>query len=105
MPRKPRFQVPGVPAHVVQRGNNRQPIFFEPSDYSAYLSWLHEGLKRYGCELHAYVLMTNHVRLLLTPKKTDSAGLLMKRLGHRYVRYVNRFYRRSGTLWEGGFQS
>lgn len=61
--------------------------------------------RKYGCDVHAYVLMTNHVHLLLTPKKIDSAGLLMKHLGQRYVQYINRVYRRSGTLWEGRFRS
>ena len=68
MPRKPRFYLPDVPVHVVQRGNNRQPIFFEAGDYRAYLDWLHEALKHCGCALHTYVLMTNHVHLLLSPE-------------------------------------
>ncbi len=67
MPRKPRFFVPGLAAHVIQRGNNRQAIVFEPADYELYLSLLVEGRDRYACSIHAYVLMTNHVHLLLTP--------------------------------------
>lgn len=64
-----------------------------------------EQAEKYGCEIHAYVLMTNHVHLLLTSEKEDSAALLMKNLGQRYVQYINRTYRRSGTLWEGRFRS
>jgi putative transposase len=60
MPRKPRFFLPSVPVHVVQRGNNRQAVFYDDSDYRVYLNWLREGAERYGCDIHAYVLMTNH---------------------------------------------
>ena len=67
MPRKPRFYVPGMPAHVVQRGNNRQPCFFDDNDYLTYLDWLRESADKAGCQIHAYVLMTNHVHLLATP--------------------------------------
>lgn len=105
MPRKPRFQMPGLPAHVVQRGNNRQAIFFESSDYAAYLSWLGEGLERYGCELHAYVLMTNHVHLLVTPESRDGIGRLLQYVGRHYVPYINHSYGRTGTLWEGRYKA
>ena len=76
MPRKPRYFLPGVPVHIVQRGNNRQAIFFDDQDYHAYLQWLGEALVKYDCSLHAYVLMTNHVHLLITPPKKES---LMKK--------------------------
>jgi len=105
MPRRPRIIVPDIPVHVIQRGNNRQPCFFAEEDYRFYLEWLHEYACITGCLVHAYVLMTNHVHLLLTPKESDSAGELMKRLGQRYVQYINRTYQRSGTLWEGRFRS
>jgi putative transposase len=74
-------------------------------DYQTYLEWLYEFAKTTECAVHAYVLMTNHVHLLVTPKKKESIGLLMKRLGQRYVQYINRTYKRSGTLWEGRFRS
>jgi putative transposase len=75
-------------------------------DYLFYRHHLRELATRFGCALHAYVLMTNHVHPLLTPAtKADNASLLMKHLGQRYVQYVNRSYRRSGTLWEGRFRS
>jgi len=66
---------------------------------------LHDYAKVSGCAIHAFTLMTNHVHLLLTPKQKYSAGELMKRLGQRYVQYINRTYNRSGTLWEGRFRS
>ena len=68
MPRKPRFYLPGIPAHVIQRGNSRQAVFFSDEDYAAYLDWLKEGAEKDGCALHADVLMTNHVHLLMTPE-------------------------------------
>ncbi len=105
MPRRPRIIIPDVPLHIIQRGNNRQPCFYSDEDYSLYLEWLQEYSLDSGCSIHAYVLMTNHVHLLLTPADATSAGLLMKRLGQRYVQYINRTYQRSGTLWEGRFRS
>ena len=105
MPRKPRFFLPDVPVHVVQRGNNRQAVFFDDSDYRAYLSWIREGCERYGCEIHAYVLMTNHVHLLATPQATNSISRMLQYVGRRYVPYINHTYGRTGTLWEGRFKA
>ena len=105
MPRRPRIIVPGIPLHIIQRGNNRQACFFADEDYLFYLDWLKEYAQGSGCLIHAFVLMTNHVHLLLTPRFSYSAGELMKRLGQRYVQYVNKTYKRSGTLWEGRFRS
>ncbi len=105
MPRKPRFFLKGVPCHIVQRGNNREPIFFEKEDYLSYLEWLEEALLRYDCQLHAYVLMTNHVHLLITPNSKDGISLTMQYVGRHYVPYINHMYDRSGTLWEGRFKA
>jgi putative transposase len=97
--------MPGVPLHIIQRGNNRQSCFFADEDYGFYLEWLKDYSQKTDCSIHAYALMTNHVHLLLTPQKVESAGNLMKLLGQRYVQYINRTYKRSGTLWEGRFRS
>ena len=105
MARMPRIVVPGVPLHVTQRGNNRQPIFFADRDYARFLVDLREAAARHACAVHAYVLMTNHVHLLLTPSDTNGPARLMQALGRRYVRYVNLRYARTGTLWEGRFRS
>ncbi len=105
MPRRPRVSLPEVPHHIIQRGNNRSACFYSPEDYQLYLDWLAEYSRQYDCLVHAFVLMTNHVHLLLTPKNKDGIGRLMKRLGQRYVQYINRTYGRSGTLWEGRFRS
>jgi putative transposase len=91
--------------HLIQRGNNRSACFFAEDDYQFYLDNLGGVCGKYKVELHAYVLMTNHVRLLMTPKVGEGPSQVMKHRGQRYVQYVNRTYRRSGTLWEGRFRS
>lgn len=105
MPRRARLTLQGVPLHLIQRGNNRQACFFADDDYRFYLDRLAEYAGKIGCHIHAYVLMTNHVHLLVSADRAESPGALMKALGQRYVQYVNRAYRRSGTLWEGRFRS
>ena len=91
--------------HIVQRGHNREPCFFGEEDYCSYLHWLGEALGEAQCALHAYVLMTNHVHLLLTPKKAEAVPRLIISLGRRYVQYINRSYRRTGTLWDSRYKS
>lgn len=93
------------PLHIVQRGINRNPCFFSESDYREYLRYLAEFSNRFGCSVHAYCLMTNHVHMLVTPHAQDSCALLMKNLGQCYVQAVNYRLERSGTLWEGRFHS
>ena len=105
MPRRARLRIADMPLHIIQRGNNRSACFFADADYLVYLRHLHELAARFACAVHAYVLMTNHVHLLLTAHEPDGASNLMKHLGQRYVQYVNRSYKRSGTLWEGRFRS
>ena len=105
MPRRPRVHLDGVPLHIVQRGHNREPCFLNEEDYGAYLHWLGEALGESQCALHAYVLMTNHVHLLLTPKKAAAVPRLVIALGRRYVQYINRTYRRTGTLWDSRYKS
>jgi putative transposase len=95
----------GLPVHIIQRGNNRQACFFADDDYLFFLDCLVKIAKRFRCALHACVLMTNHFHLLLTSELEAGPSLLMKFLGQRYVQYVNRAYRRSGSLWEGRFRS
>ncbi len=94
-----------VPVHVIQRGHNRAACFFEAADYVFYLEHLKVLAARFECAVHAYCLMTNHVHLLLTSATAEGCALLMKHLAQAYAQYVNRRYRRSGTLWEGRFRS
>ncbi len=105
MARLPRTVVPGLPQHVIQRGNNRQDVFFAESDHRLYLDSLQLAAERYNCAIHSYVLMTNHVHLLITPNGKESLSCLMQSVGRRYVRHINTTYHRTGTLWEGRFRS
>ena len=105
MPRKPRFNLPGIPQHIIQRGNNREPCFLADEDYERYLSDLSEVASKFNCHIHAYVLMTNHVHLLATPMLEHGLSQMMQALGRRYVRYFNHRYQRTGTLWEGRYKS
>ena len=105
MPRRIRIHLAGQPVHLVQRGHNRDACFFNDEDYLAYCEWLGEALKKTGCTLHAYVLMTNHVHLLLTPPHPESVAQLFVSLGRRYVQYINKTYRRTGTLWDSRYKS
>ncbi len=103
MARMPRFILPGHPQHVVQRGNNRQVIFCDEVDYWFYLEKLGEAAKKHSCQIHAYVLMTNHVHLLVTPDTENGISKMM--LGRYYVQYFNCKYKRTGTLWEGRYKA
>jgi len=105
MARRPRLILSEIPLHIIQRGNDRSVCFYAEADFLFYLDWLARAAHDTGCAVHAYCLMTNHVHLLLTASTPDGPGALMKLLGQRYVQYVNRTYRRSGTLWEGRFRS
>jgi len=105
MPRMPRPIVPGQPLHLIQRGHNRSASFHDRHDFAFYLRVLTEESRRAGCAIHAYVLMTNHVHLLITPDSKDGPARMMQRLGRRYVRYFNKRRGRTGTLWEGRYRS
>lgn len=105
MARQPRLDLPGIPQHVVQRGNNRLPCFLDDDDRQRYLTLLREALLDTGCKLHAYVLMDNHVHLLLSPPAISAIGRLMQKLGRGYVGQFNARHRRTGTLWEGRYKA
>lgn len=105
MARLPRYVIPGQPQHVIQRGNNRTPIFGAKEDYLFYLECLKQAAQAHDLAIHAYVLMTNHVHLLATPGHETSIGKTLQSLGRRYVQYFNYTYRRTGTLWEGRYKA
>jgi len=105
MPRAGRYFLPEQTLHVIQRGNNRGAVFFADDDYRRYRQWLVEAAAEHGCAVHAYVLMTNHVHLLVTPRSGHGLPRTMQSLGRRYVRHVNDTYRRTGTLWEGRYRA
>jgi putative transposase len=104
MPRRPRLDLPNIPQHIIQRGNDRQPCFFADVDRLRYLDDLREICTKEDYAVHAYVLMTNHVHLLATPSSGGQIGRLMQALGRRYVRFVNDRYRRTGTLWDANWR-
>ncbi len=105
MARQPRYALSGQPQHVIQRGNNRSPIFFAEEDYRQYLHWLQVAAAQHRAQVHAYVLMTNHVHLLVTPQASDSIPKVLQSVGRRYVQYINYMYQRTGTLWEGRYRA
>lgn len=105
MARLPRLDLVGIAQHVVQRGNNRMPCFLDDDDRRRYLHGLTECLRRFECEPHAYVLMSNHVHLLLTPAARGAVSRLMQTFGRNYARLFNARHQRTGTLWEGRFKS
>ncbi len=95
----------GVPQHVIQRGNNRQVCFGSEDDMRVYLHWLKEYAGKCKVDVHAWVLMSNHVHLLCTPRAQDAVSRMMQAIGRMYVRYFNYTYQRTGTLWEGRYKS
>lgn len=105
MPRRARAHVPGYPLHVVQRGHNRQPCFIDESGYRLYLSLLEHLHGDFGCAIHAFVLMPNHVHLLLTPDSAPGASELMRHLNLRFARIMNGKHHKTGSPWEGRFWS
>lgn len=105
MARLPRLTVPGYPHHVIQRGNNRQPIVLSDADRETLLGLVADNALKHRVALHAYVLMDNDFHLLLTPETEDGVPQMMQAVGRRYVRYFNDLHHRSGTLWEGRYKS
>lgn len=105
MPRQPRFVLIGHPQHVIIRGNDREPIFYVDKDYQYYLEKLEQACNKHECEVHAYVLMTNHVHLLITPYRENGVSKAIQMLGRYYVQYFNKSYKRTGTLWEGRYKA
>jgi putative transposase len=105
VPRRSRMYVPGLPYHIVQRGNNREACFIEAENYQFYLELWKSISRRYGCAVHAWCLMTNHIHFLVTPASKESISSTMKVVGSRYACYINKRYGRTGTLWEGRHRS
>jgi len=105
MARRHRLYLAGCAQHIIQRGNNREACFHADDDYRTYLYHLKRSAEKFGVKIHAFVLMTNHVHLLVTPEEESSAGRMMQALGRQYVQYFNFSYQRTGTLWEGRYKS
>ena len=105
MARLPRLTLPDYPHHIIQRGNNRQPIFIDRQDFERMLALLADSARQCAVVLHAYVLMDNHFHLLATPTTADALPKMMQAVGRSYVRYFNHRHGRSGTLWEGRYRA
>ena len=105
MARQPRYVLPGQPQLIIERGNNRSAVFVREDDYRFYKHCLAEAATKHACDVHAYVLMPNHVHLLLTPWQANSISKTLQSATCRYAQYVNSTYRRTGSLWEGRYRS
>jgi putative transposase len=105
MARQPRLDLPGIAQHIVQRGVDRRACFEVESDYDNYLTELSDASIKHDCAVHAYVLMTNHVHLLVTPRTLGAVSRMMQAIGRRYVARFNLRHARTGTLWQGRFKA
>jgi len=105
MARMPRFFLPHTPIHVIVRGNNRAPIVIDDIDRAFLRSSLRHAAAKRGVSIHAYVLMTNHFHLLVTPFTKGSLSQMMQAVGRVYVHYFNEKHVRTGTLWEGRYKA
>lgn len=105
MPRQPRYLVPDIPQHVIQRGVNRQAVFFDEGDYQLYLATLFDAAEQFGCQIHAFALMTNHTHLLVTPMAERAIPQVIQAIGRSYVQAINKKHDRTGTLWEGRYRA
>ena len=105
MPRQARLEIPGIPLHITQRGVNRCAIFLDDDDRRHYLGLLAQSARQHALRIHAYVLMDNHVHLLVSADEAGRISRAMRQLGQNYVTAFNRRHRRTGTLWEGRFKS
>jgi putative transposase len=105
MARLPRLVLPGQPHHIIQRGNNRQPVFLDDEDYMRFLGWMREAARTYKVSVHAYVLMPNHMHLLASPVEANGLAQMMQWIGRKYVPYFNQKHNRVGTLWQGRFKT
>jgi putative transposase len=105
MARLPRLVIPNQPLHIMHRGNNRQGIFESEEDIVRIKEDICYALEKSGCQLHTYVIMTNHLHLLLTPESKEQLAVFMQAMANKYVRYFNAKHRRTGTIWEGRYKS
>ena len=105
MARLPRIVIPHQPLHVMHRGNNQQDIFLTDDDMARIKNDIGQALDKSKCSLHAYVIMTNHLHLLITPEDKYQLSTFMQTMANRYVRYFNKLNNRTGTIWEGRYKS
>ena len=105
MARIARIVIPDVPHHVTQRGNRREPVFFEDGDYARYLAFLGEGAEKSGTKILAYCLMPNHVHLIVVPRHANGLRELFADAHRKYTNFINWRHKWTGHLWQGRFGS
>ncbi len=105
MARLPRLVIPHQLHHIVQKSNDGKIIFVDSEDHEMFLFWLSSAVRQFQVAIHAYVLMPDHLHLLLTPSDETGIGKMMQWVGRHYVPYFNRKYQRSGTLWQGRYKA
>ncbi|MFZ6006188.1 MAG: transposase [Nitrospirota bacterium] len=105
MPRIARAVAVGFPHHIIQRGNNKEKVFFEEEDRQKYLELLKKYSDKWECPVIAYCLMGNHVHLLVRPKREESLYKMMQGLTLCYTQHINRKYEKTGRLWESRYHS
>jgi putative transposase len=103
MARLARFIIPGIPHHVTQRGNGRQRTFFGDDDYVLYRDLLKVHAAAHGVSVWSWVLMPNHVHLILVPEKEDSLRACLSKVHREYAGYMNAREKRTGHFWQGRF--
>ena len=105
MPRKPRHYIAGIATHVVQHAKEGSYVFQNERDYNYYLSCLARSALQHDCQVHAYVLMPDHIHLIVTPNGANAVSGMMQSLNVSYARYGNRQYKMRGTLWKGRYRA
>ncbi|MGF6192306.1 histidyl-tRNA synthetase [Serratia sp. 509] len=105
MSRRERIYIPGLPQLIQLKGHNNERLFIDHEDFQSFLNFLDSALTQYSCQLHAYTLLPNKLLLLLTPPSKESLSRLIQHVGRSYVPYYNNKYHRSGSLWEGRYNS
>lgn len=105
MARYPRLALANVIYHVLNRGNNHQVIFIDNEDYQYFIERLKEAKEKYRCKLYSYVLMPNHIHFLIEPLIAQDMAKFMKMIAQKYGQYINKKYKRTGTLWDGRYKS
>ncbi len=106
MARYARQTIADISYHVINRGNNHQSIFFRSPDYESFLESIELAKEKYPCNIYSFILMPNHIHLLLEPVgEGQNLALFMKHISQRHGQYINKYYKRTGTLWEGRYKS
>ncbi|GAC1406381.1 MAG: transposase [Burkholderiaceae bacterium] len=105
MARLSRLIIPNAPHHVMQRGAARQAVFHDADDFRTFLHYLKDAAKQFKLAIHAYVLMSDHIHLLVSPADLTGLARTMQWIGRHYVPYFNQKYGSIGTIWQGRYKA